>query len=203
MKTLPGKLLLATALLSTFSHAQTTKSPATGTAITTAAPDDMKTMAAFSDRVKQYLKIVHDAEASLPKSKSKQTIQSLEARRKACADVVRKARADAHEGDLFTPEVAVIFRRLLAQTLAGPNGPHIRASLKHAEPIPAMGLKINDSYPPHVPLQSTPVTLLNNLPPLPQGLEYRIVDHALLLREADSNTIADILPHAFPPSTPE
>ena len=203
VKSLPYKLLLAATLATTLSHAQTTKSPATGTAITTVAPDDMKVMAAFSDRVKQYMKLVHDAEATLPKPKARQEIQALAERRKACAEAVRKARANAHEGDLFTPEVATIFRKLMAQTIAGPSGPRIRASLKHAEPIPAMGLTINSTYPAHVPLQSTPPSLLNNLPALPQGIEYRIVDHALLLREADSNTIADILPHAFPPSTPE
>jgi len=61
-----------------------------------------------------------------------------------------------------------------------------------------MELQINESYPEKVPLQSTPPTLLMNLPELPKGLEYRILGRELVLRDSDANIIVDYVPNALP-----
>lgn len=81
--------------------------------------------------------------------------------------------------------------------MAGPHGPSIRASLRHAEPV-SIHLQINQSYPGNVPLQSTPPTLLLNLPQLPKGLEYRLLDNELVLRDADANIVVDYILNALP-----
>ena len=49
-----------------------------------------------------------------------------------------------------------------------------------------------------MPLQSTPPSLLLNLPVLPKGIEYRVVDHALLLRDTEANIVVDYIPDVFP-----
>jgi hypothetical protein len=59
-------------------------------------------------------------------------------------------------------------------------------------------LKVNEAYPPNIPLQSTPATILLNLPRLPQELEYRIAGHALVLRDAVANIVVDLMPDAIP-----
>jgi hypothetical protein len=46
-------------------------------------------------------------------------------------------------------------------------------------------------------LQSTPPTLLANLPRLPGELEYRIVGQTLVLYDVSSDLIADLLPNAI------
>ncbi|MBV9622432.1 MAG: hypothetical protein JOZ14_00460 [Acidobacteria bacterium] len=61
-----------------------------------------------------------------------------------------------------------------------------------------MELQINESYPERVPLQSTPPTLLLNLPSLPDGLEYRILDRELVVRDRDANIVVDYVPNALP-----
>jgi len=61
-----------------------------------------------------------------------------------------------------------------------------------------MELQINQSYPEDVPLQSTPPTLLLNLPQLPDGLEYRLLDRELVLRDTQANIIVDYVPNALP-----
>jgi hypothetical protein len=61
-----------------------------------------------------------------------------------------------------------------------------------------MQLQINQSYPENVPLQSTPPTLLLNLPQLPDGLEYRILGRELVLRDGNANIIVDYVPNALP-----
>jgi hypothetical protein len=59
-------------------------------------------------------------------------------------------------------------------------------------------LKVNRSYPVEVPLQTTPPSLLQNLPKLPPELEYRVVGKALVLRDVNANLIVDFLPNALP-----
>ena len=61
-------------------------------------------------------------------------------------------------------------------------------------------LRVNDSYPSKVPLQSTPPTLLMNLPKLPEELEYRLVGRSLVLRCAKGNLIVDFIPNVMPPA---
>jgi len=47
-------------------------------------------------------------------------------------------------------------------------------------------------------LQSMPPNLLLNLPGLPDGLEYRLLDRELVLRDREANIIVDYVPNAFP-----
>ena len=58
--------------------------------------------------------------------------------------------------------------------------------------------RINQEYPQTSAMQSTPPTLLANLPKLPPELEYRIVGRELVLLDTKSNLIVDLLPDAFP-----
>jgi hypothetical protein len=81
--------------------------------------------------------------------------------------------------------------------MAGPHGADIRASLRRAEPV-KIQLQINQSYPDNVPLQSTPPSLLLNLPELPKGLEYRLLGNELVLRDADADIIVDYISNALP-----
>jgi hypothetical protein len=69
---------------------------------------------------------------------------------------IRAARSDAKQGDIFTPEIAAYFRQQIASTLRGAEGKRIRASLRHAEPVKNLPLQVNQTYPPDIPLQSTP-----------------------------------------------
>ena len=153
---------------------------------------------AFSDRVKQYMKM----EADLPADKLTPTkdVADLEKQRLALRQAVQQARPDAKQGDIFTKPVGDIFRKLLRSTLSGPSGRKIRTSLNHAEPIGPQDLKVNNTYPnvSGQPLQSVPPTLLLNLPVLPKGLEYRISGHTLTLRDTNANIVVDFLPDALP-----
>ena len=61
-------------------------------------------------------------------------------------------------------------------------------------------LKVNSAYPATLPRQSTPPTLLLNLPRLPKELEYRIVGRDLALHDTVTNLIVDFIPNAIPAS---
>jgi hypothetical protein len=72
----------------------------------------------------------------------------------------------------------------------------IRQSLRNAEPV-QLHLEINESYPANVPLQSTPPSLLENLPALPPEIEYRITGQDLILLDAKANLIVDMIRGVF------
>lgn len=152
----------------------------------------------FKTRAKQYLEWREKAAGKAPSSSDSPA--KLDAERQELANKVRVARAGAKQGEIFTPEIAQYFRRQITATLASRYGHAIRATLRHAEPVKGE-LQINQSYPPKVPLQSTPPTLLLNLPELPKGLEYRILGRELVLRDTDANIVVDYIPDALPAIT--
>ena len=63
-------------------------------------------------------------------------------------------------------------------------------------PKPHLGA-FSSFLPPNIPLQSTPPTILLNLPRLPPELEYRIVGRTLVLRDAVANIVVDLIPDAI------
>lgn len=163
--------------------------------------DDQKTINSFLDAAKAYLATENNA-PSQAKLKPTTDVAQLDKRRRALREYMVAARPNAKQGDLFTPPVSDLFRKLIAQAMAGPDGNEIRRSLQNAEPIAAASapeIAVNHDYPNQKgqPLQSSPAALLQGLPVLPRGLEYRKVGNILVLRDAAANLVVDYLPDAF------
>ncbi len=149
----------------------------------------------FQQRAKRYLNLRKKAAGTSPSPTT--SAETIVAKQRDLANKIRVTRAGALQGEIFTPEVAQYFRRQISKTIHGPYGEQVRASLRHAEPV-KMDLQVNQSYPEQVPLQSMPPNLLLNLPGLPDGLEYRLLDRELVLRDREANIIVDYVPNAFP-----
>jgi hypothetical protein len=111
---------------------------------------------------------------------------------------IREMRSGDGQGEIFTPEISAESRRLIGITLQGPGGPRILKSLRDTQPPRLPVIRVNSMYPSGVPLQSTPPSLLLNLPPLPPEVEYRVIGHALVLRDVGANLIVDFIPNAIP-----
>jgi hypothetical protein len=159
------------------------------------AADNTRVTDQFQQRVKQYLDLRKKAAGQAPKpTDSPQVIASSQ---RDLGNKVRVMRAGAKQGEIFAPEIAQYFRQQLAMALRGQSGKKVRASLRRAEPV-KMDLQINQSYPENVPLQSMPPTVLLKLPELPDGLEYRILDRELVLRDTEANIVVDYIPQALP-----
>ena len=158
-------------------------------------PSDAQTALDLQARVNTYLDLRKKIAGGAPKQGDSPT--AIASAQSELATKIRVARAGVKQGDIFTPRIADYVRRQLAKTLAGPHGHDIRASLQRAEPV-NIQLQINQSYPGNVPLQSTPASLLLNLPELPKGLEYRLLGSELVLRDAGANIVVDYIPNALP-----
>ncbi len=151
----------------------------------------------FDQRVAAYIKLHHAAEARLPKLKPTSSPEAIKRHESELGDRIRQLRSAARQGDIFTPAIAAEMHRLISITMGGVEAARIRESLKSAEPV-HLALKVNDPYPPGVPLQSTPPTLLLNLPELPPELRYQVVSGALVLHDVAANLVVDFLPDAIP-----
>lgn len=68
--------------------------------------------------------------------------------------------------------------------------------MQHSEPV-HLHLRVNESYPANIPLQSTPPSLLLNLPMLPQEVEYRIEGRGLILLDVRANLVVDLIEDVF------
>jgi hypothetical protein len=159
------------------------------------APDDSAIVKDFEERVNKYLELHKEQGVA---AKPSQSADKLAEQKHQAREKVRDSRSTAKQGDIFTPEIGAFFKKQIAATMQGPDGPKVRASLRHAEPLPHINLKVNARYPRNLPLQSTPPTLLLNLPHLPGKLQYRIVGSTLVLYDVATGLIVDLLPEAVP-----
>ncbi len=163
-----------------------------------AVNQDSLVIASFENSVKEYMKLHNKAKAGVPPLKPTNSAHAINQYQRMLASNIRSARPDAKQGDIFTPEIGQEFKRLIGMTMKGPGAAKIQASLRHAEPVSKIPLQVNSVYPEHVPLQSSPPSVLLNLPPLPPELDYRIVGRDLVLRDVGANMIVDFIPGAIP-----
>jgi hypothetical protein len=152
----------------------------------------------FNRRIADYRKLHQTVESQIHRMKPTKSPEAIEHYEHSLAHGIRQARRGARQGDIFSPEIAAEFRRLVGVTMHGADATAIRKSLQHAEPVAPRDIRVNGPYPPATPLQSTPSSLLLNLPPLPPDLEYRVVGHRLILRDVDANLIVDFIDNAIP-----
>ena len=150
----------------------------------------------FEARVTQYLNLRKDKAGSPPAPTS--SAKKLKESQEGIRERIQTNRANAKQGDIFTPEIAAYFHRQIARAFQGRRGARIITSLEHAEPKTQVPLQVNQPYPDGIPLQSMPPTLLLKLPKLPKELQYRIVGRNLVLLDIEPNLAVDILPGAIP-----
>ena len=150
----------------------------------------------FQKRVDDYLQLRKKAEAALPAQKATASPAKITHQQNELARAIRRGRANAKQGDIFTPPIAMEIRRLLTMAMGTADAPAVRQSLQSAEPV-QLHLNVGETYPDRLPLQSTPPTLLANLPKLPPEIEYRITGQDLVLLDTKANLIVDVIHGVF------
>ena len=152
----------------------------------------------FRDRIKTYVDLQKKMKKQGPPVKESADPAQINAAQDALAQNIRTARKDARPGEIFTPEIRPLFRRLMYPELKGPGAAETKEAIKEDAPKAAsVSLAINARYPEDQPLPTVPANLLAALPQLPESLEYRIVKRDLILRDVDANLIVDFIPNAI------
>jgi hypothetical protein len=164
-------------------------------------PPEDPTKAAFADfakRLDEYIELrrkLVDSVGPLDETKSQAEIA---ARAAQLAKSITAARSTAKQGDLFTPEVATVIATLIKEEYSRRPAPVQETREEQQDEVPDFVPHVNQIYPTTYPLATFPPTLLPLLPPLPKEVEYRVVNHYLILRDIEANLILDFMPHAVP-----
>jgi hypothetical protein len=159
---------------------------------------DAATLQDFQRRIEAYIKLRNRADNGAPPLKETADPAKIKEAQTELAKRIRESRATAKRGDIFSPEVEKLFRRLLAPELKGPDAAETKKAIKDDAPPPgAVPFKVNALYPEKQPLPTVPPDVLARLPKLPEELEFRVVEKHLILRDVDANLIVDYMAHAI------
>jgi hypothetical protein len=193
---------LAAWLVPLFACGGTHHDTAGGTPTTPAAPAaqavataDPAALEDFTRRLDEYVNVQHRLAKESPRLKETNNPGEITAAQDVLAAKIRAARQDARRGDIFTPQVATLFRRLMYPELTGADGRDTKANIDDEQA--SIRLQVNATYPATEPLQTLPPNILANLPQLPEDVEYRVVGRNLVLRDVDANIIVDFIPNAI------
>jgi hypothetical protein len=155
-------------------------------------------LAEFKTRVDAYADMHKQLAQGNAKQRETADPAKITAAKAALATRVQATRVNAKQGDIFTPAVRPVFRRLLAPELKGEDGRDTKAILK--DDAPAAGtvpFKVNAKWPENQPLPTVPANVLLTLPALPAPLEYRIVGQHLLLLDTEADLVVDYILNAI------
>jgi hypothetical protein len=149
----------------------------------------------FLDRVYAYVTLKKELEAGLPPLSPSDSTSRIEQHQAALAERIRAARRSAKPGDLFG-DVAPLLVEIIARDVKKRGRRDTGAALQE---VPARSpLAVNTDYPEGAALATVPPLILLNLPPLPDGLEYRFMGRDLILRDQTSNLIVDLIRGGIP-----
>jgi hypothetical protein len=151
----------------------------------------------FESRVRQYRTLQKKLAATLPKLPKRATPAQVDQNQRALGALIKTERAGAKRGELLTPDMQALVKRILAEVLGGTDGKTIKASIMDENPgVPT--LSVNDRYPDSIPLSTMPPQVLKALPKLEEELEYRFIGERLVLMDARAHIIVDFTDDVLP-----
>lgn len=118
----------------------------------------------------------------------------------AMAEAIRRARPSAEEGDIFNSEAAALLRRRIGAITreSGCGVADILAAERdddHVGPLPRPLVHDRLDWERG---SFMPWCVLRELPLIPDELQFRFVEHDLVLIDIDASLVVDVLPNALP-----
>lgn len=154
-------------------------------------------VAAFEQRLNDFLKLRNEAEKASPHIDGKSKPEEITAHRRQLAEEVRKRRPTARVGDVFGTELTARIGKVMAAYLGRRASPERRAVEDDKPEQTQTKIMVNGPYPAEGRAMMPP-DILKVLPRLPDGLQYRFVQDDLLLVDTRSQLIIDLVPRALP-----
>ena len=114
--------------------------------------------------------------------------------RQYLASAVRSARRYAQQGEIFSPEIATLFRWMLTDSIGELDGERFLIALNGGVPVPrGFHPDVNEAYT-MLPLYRIPPDVRLGLPTLPAELDYRLAGHDLVLWDIYAGMVVDFVP---------
>lgn len=158
---------------------------------------DAATLADFMKRVEAYVALHQKVDATLQEPPRDGRPETFIEHERAFARAIQKERGRAKPGDIFTKPMRNIVRRLLVGVFRGPSGQEVRKAIFDVETA-HIPLQVNAQYPEGAPFSTMPLQVLQGLPKLPEGLEYRFIGDRLILLDAHARLIVDVVSRVVP-----
>lgn len=155
---------------------------------------DARVLGDFKARVEKYDQLRKKADHSAPPLEKTKNAAKIKDAQNGLAERIGAARIGVKSGDIFTPEIAAVFKRLLRPEA---KQQATKEAMKDDKPI-VVSFKVNGPYPDKQPVAMVPPNILAALPQLPKDIEYRFVDKHLILRDTRANLIVDYMLNAIP-----
>ena len=158
------------------------------------APGAVDALAEFMMRVDTYVQLHQRLETSFPRLEDTRDSLSRLLNKRYLASAIRAARRHVKEGNIFGSLVAEMFRNRIAEAMGGRElaaviGPCGAEAWRPAELV--LNEPLGEASCP------VPVLLLEALPPVPGGLEYRVVGPDLVLWDVHAEVVVDVLREAL------
>lgn len=150
----------------------------------------------FQERVERYAAL-HRRLAPPPPAMAATDPLSKLLTRNYLAAAIRSERRYAQQGEIFTPEIATLFRWMLADSIGELDGEGFITALNGGTAVPrGMHPDVNEPYT-MLPLHRVPQNVRLGLPPIPAELDYRIACHDLVLWDIYAGIVVDFVPDAL------
>jgi hypothetical protein len=152
----------------------------------------------FTHRVKAYMELRRHAAERVPPLSLSWDLKTLAATSDALADEIRAARPAAKVGDIFSPEIVVVFQDRIGAALRrhAYDAADVLYDVTSDAPALRSVAKVNGRFDWTFGALM-PGCVITALPPLPDELQYRFVGQDLVLVDIDAGLIVDILPLAL------
>ena len=197
-----GTLLSTTVLFGQETAAQRSDATDREAQIAVVGPEarrDAQIVEEFERRLRQYDGVRRRLDQTLPLAAMSDKPDAIRTVVKAHGHALRTARYQARQGDLFGPDLADMFRRLIRESLDGVSARDFLATITEDDALPMDPPGINAPYPEGAALTTMPPDLLKLFPVLPAGLEYRFMGRYLILWDRHANLVVDFIRNALPP----
>lgn len=159
--------------------------------------EEQAALRVFEERIGAYGALHRRLEGPLPSPKASQSLRSLMISRAFLGSAIKTARPNARLGDIFTPAVEQLFRRIITEALEGRDRDAFLGDVND-EDLTTQDFhpRVYDPYPDWA-THKIPALLLQRLPSLPEDIEYRLLGHDLVLWDTHADLIVDVLSDAI------
>ena len=151
----------------------------------------------FDAAVARYVALQQRILTEVPGLTPNSTAKELNDASDRLAAAVRRARPRAARGEFFDAEATRLIRQRISSALRSPGAAAAIESIDDESP-PGVRPDVHLRFPEASALATMPPSILAVLPPLPDGLEYRIIGEYLVLRDVGAALILDFIPGAVP-----
>lgn len=160
-------------------------------------PDEKRIIHDFKKRVDHYEDVSEKLEKQVYPHRQELDANEIHKKQKELAARILKALPDWKQGNIFTPQIAELFKRRIAEVVnAGPDGANVKAAIFDDAPG-NVTVKVFTEYPSGVPLSTLPAQLLKVFPAIPKELEYRFLGPHLIIMDVAAFLIVDVIAGAI------